>query len=490
VHFNQFSNPDHIAAENTIPIFSFFPEEVRMKKVIFFTGMMVVLLLSSFAPVSADSNNQSIGINVLLNTGITDEILGTLGGYGKVLDQIPAIDALTMKVKAGELPEIQALPFVAAANPDAERKAAPIDTVVAEDYTDGLSTWNLDAIDVTDWWFDNRQVSETGDGVYVAVLDTGLVSSWRQYFPEERIAEEYAKSFGGGGGLEGNVSEQPNKWEHDTNSHGTHVTSTIIGYSFGVNPVNGVAPLATIIPVKVLNQSGGGWSSVIAHGITYVADLKAGPLADSPVVINMSLGGSMLDAVEKEAIDYAVSQGVIIVASAGNEGTAGMGYPGAYAPVISVGAVGWAGEWYPDAGSAWWYRMDVGEPTDIDEFYVADFSSRELPDQDLDVLAPGSWIVGPYNPNQGQISYYFLGGTSMASPHVAGLVALMAEKAPGLTAPEAETILETSAIPMGAGAMYDPYYYNLAGTLVLLEWGTDATGSGLVNAPAALGLLP
>jgi hypothetical protein len=66
----------------------------------------------------------------------------------------------------------------------------------------------------------------------------------------------------------------------------------------------------------------------------------------------------------------------------------------------------------------------------------------------------------------------------------------MAEKAPGLTAPEAETILETSAIPMGAGAMYDPYYYNLAGTLVLLEWGTDATGSGLVNAPAALGLLP
>jgi subtilisin family serine protease len=134
--------------------------------------------------------------------------------------------------------------------------------------------------------------------------------------------------------------------------------------------------------------------------------------------------------------------------------------------------------------------MDVGEPTDIDEFYVADFSSRELPDQDLDVLAPGSWIVGPYNPNQGQISYYFLGGTSMASPHVAGLVALMAEKAPGLTAPEAETILETSAIPMGAGAMYDPYYYNLAGTLVLLEWGTDATGSGLVNAPAALGLLP
>ena len=462
-----------------------------MKKAIFFTGLVVMLLLSSVAPVSAGSDNLSIGINVLLNTGITDEILGTLGGFGKVLDQIPAINALTMKVKAGELAEIQALPFIAAANPDAERKGAPIDTVAVEDFADGLSTWDLDAIDVTDWGFDNRQVAEDGTGVYVAVLDTGLVSNWRQYFPEERIAEEFAKSFGGGGGLQGNVSEQPNKWEHDTNSHGTHVTSTIIGYDLGGTPINGVAPMVTIIPVKVLNQSGGGWSSTIAHGITYVADLKKnGDLGDSPVVINMSLGGSALDAVEREAIDYAISQGVIIVASAGNEGTAGMGYPGAYAPVISVGAVGWAGEWYPEAGNAWWYVMDISEPTNISEFYVADFSSRALPGQDLDVLAPGSWIVGPYNVNQGQTGYYFMGGTSMASPHVAGLVALMAERKSDLTAAEAESILETSAIPMGAGAMYDPYYYYRAGMFVLLEWGTDATGSGLVNAPAALGLLP
>ena len=145
----------------------------------------------------------------------------------------------------------------------------------------------------------------------------------------------------------GNVSEQPNKWEHDQNSHGTHVTSTILGYNLRGAPVNGVAPLATVIPVKVLNQNGSGWSSVVARGITYVGDLKAGPLAEYPVVINMSLGGPSLDAMEKAAIDYAISQGVIIVASAGNEGTAGMGYPGAYAPVISVAASGWIGEWTP-----------------------------------------------------------------------------------------------------------------------------------------------
>ncbi len=185
-------------------------------------------------------------------------------------------------------------------------------------------------------------------------------------------------AFGGGGGEVGAVSSQPNKWEHDQNSHGTHVTSTILGYSLGGTPVNGVAPMATVIPVKVLNQNGSGWSSVIARGIVYVADLKAGPLAGSPVVINMSLGGPVLDAVEKAAIDYAISKGVIIVASAGNEGEHGMGYPGAYAPVISVAASGWIGEWYPPAGGAWWYLMNVAEPTNPAQFYIADFSSRAL----------------------------------------------------------------------------------------------------------------
>jgi len=453
-----------------------------MKKVIVFASLVVMLLLVSAAPVTAASGNKSLGINVLLNTEISDEILATLGSFGKVNDLLPAVNGLTMKVKAGDLAEIQALPFVSAANPDAVRTGAPIDTVSVDNFADGLSTWNLDAINVTDWGFDNRQVAEDGTGVYVAVLDTGLLDSWRQYFPEERIAEEFAKSFGGGGGDMGTVSEQPNKWEQDTNSHGTHVTSTILGYSLRGTPVNGVAPLATVIPVKVLNQNGSGWSSVVARGITYIADLKATVLADYPVVINMSLGGSVLDAIEQAAIDYAIEQGVIIVASAGNNGEAGMGYPGAYEPVISVGAAGWLGEWYPPVGGAWWYYLDVNDPTYIPNFYITDFSSRELAGQDLDVAAPGSWVVGPYQVNSGQLSYYFLGGTSMASPHVAGIVALMAEKKASLTAAEAEGILEVTAVAMSPGCVYDPY-----DGVTLICWGTDATGSGLVDAAAALG---
>jgi subtilisin family serine protease len=457
-----------------------------MKKSLF-TGLMTLSLILASPPTqAAGSPDRTIGINVVLKTDVTKTILSQLRAYGTVRDVVAPIRAVTMQIKSSRLPLIQRLSFVAAANPDATRSGAPIDTVAAKDFLVGLSTWNLDAINVTDFGFDNRQVEYDGAGVYVAVLDTGLLDSWRQYFPEERIAVEYAISFGGGGGERGTVSTQPNKWEHDQDSHGTHVTSTILGYSLGGTPINGVAPMATVIPVKVLNQNGSGWSSVIARGITYVADLKAegGPLADNPVVINMSLGGPLLDAVEEAAIDYAISKGVIIVASAGNNGMAGMGFPGAYEPVISVVAAGWVGEWM---AAGWWNALDVAEPTSPADFYITDFSSRALGDQDLDVAAPGSWIVGPYQVNSGQTSYYYLGGTSMAAPHVAGIVALMAQKYPALTPAEAEKILEASAIPLAPGCrtIYTPY-----GTTEAVCWGADATGAGLATADAALAATP
>ncbi len=429
-------------------------------------------------------------VNVVLNTDITPQILTSLGRYGKVMDKLVSIDSLTMKALSTKVSAIAKLPFVVSVSPDAVRNGAPVDTVLAENFADGLSTWDLDAMNVTDYGMDNRQVSFDGTGVYVAVLDTGLLDSWRQYFPEERIAEEYALAFGGGGGEVGWVSTQPNKWEHDQNSHGTHVTSTILGYMAGTTKVNGVAPMATIIPVKVLNQNGSGWSSVVARGITYIGDLKADELADYPVVINMSLGGPELDAMEKEALHYAMEQGVIVVASAGNEGDAGMGYPGAYSPVISVAASGWIGEWMPFTDGVrnpyWWYG-DVPDPTVAEQFYITDFSSREKTDQDLDVTAPGSWVLGPYQVNSGQLSYYYLGGTSMASPHVAGIVALMMQKNPDLDQGDVEAILENSAIPLppGCRSVSDPY-----GVSTDICWEADATGAGLTTADAALAAVP
>src|SRR3989442_416522 len=202
------------------------------------------------------------------------------------------------------------------------------------------------------------------------------------------IATQFAIAFQGGGGAmnKGAVPSQPNVWEHDQNSHGTHVTSTILGYRFGATPINGIAPKATIIPVKVLKQSGFGWSSMIARGIVYITDLKmAGQLGASPAVINMSLGGPSLDVVEQAAIDPAVAHGVIIVAAAGNAGTKGMGFPGAYEPVISVAAVGWTGQWvahpfgsgtFCNSPRNWWVCGDVADPTDPNDFFIAPFSSR------------------------------------------------------------------------------------------------------------------
>ena len=453
-----------------------------LKKDLFTIVLAVAVLLTA---VPAFAQNKQLGVNVLLSTEVTDDIIAQLHEYGIVLDELIKISAVHMRAHESDIPEIEALPFVEAVSPDVERYGRPVDTVGVEDFADGLSTWNLDAINVTDFGFANRQVPYDGAGVYIAVLDSGLLDSWRQYFPQERIATEYAICFGGGGMERGHVSSQPNKWEHDQDSHGTHVTSTILGYSLYGTPINGVAPMATIIPVKVLNQTGRCWSSIAARGILYVADLKAGPLADYPVVINMSLGGPQMDTVEQAAIDYAIAQGVIIVASAGNRGDAGMGYPGAYGPVISVAASGWVNEW--TVPGIWWHALDVFDPTNPDDFYIVDFSSREKSGQDLDVAAPGSWVVGPYQLQSGWISYYYLGGTSMASPHVAGIVALMLQKNPGLTAADAEFYLETSAIflPPGSRTIWTPW-----GSTENPSWGADATGAGLADAVAALAATP
>jgi subtilisin family serine protease len=382
---------------------------------------------------------------------------------------------------------------------------------------DGYATWDSDLINI-------EAVTQTGAGVYVAVLDTGLVPNWRDYFPEARVATELGAGFHqpvtfkaknqDPCGLDVEVGHLTRTtWVGSRGStHGTHVASTILGYFYRSNSdaaqgyplppimVRGIAPDVTIVPIKVLSDyqvpalpkcgypganAVFGTSSMVAAGIRHATELKK--MGYSPMVINMSLGGSALEPVEKAAIDYAIGEGVLIVASAGNSGERGMGYPGAYAPVISVAASGWVGEWQPTGNGAWWYNRNVPDPTNPADFYITDFSSRELPGQDLDVAAPGSWVVGPYQVNSGQTSYYFLGGTSMAAPHVAGIVALMAQKNPALVQSEAETILEGSAIYMAPGCrdVFEP-----SGVSVEMCWGEDATGAGLATADAALDYTP
>ena len=451
---------------------------------------------------ASKSGSATIGINVVLKGPATAAQLGQLGAYGKVLDQIVALNAVHMSGKASDLAAIQALPFVSGAAPDVEREGRPVTPVAVSDFAAGFSTWDLDALNVTSAPLTTtRAVARDGSGVYVAILDTGLLPTWRQFFPAERIATQFATSFGGGGNDRGSVSDQPNKWEQDVAAHGTHVTSSVLGYQFGPNRINGVAPKATIIPVKVLNQNGRGWSSVIAHGIVYIADLKT--TLNAPVVINLSLGSPATDPIENAAIDYAIGKGVIVVAGAGNSGDQGMDFPGAYAPVISVAAAGWVGQWgcgTTTRNDFWFVLCDVAEPTAASDFYIADFSGRSInASQDLDVAAPGSWVVGPFQNNNAQPNnslgksqgqFFFVSGTSVATPHVAGIVALMLQKHPGLTAAQAETILESSAIaiPAGTRTVFEPLGAGL--TPVVQTWGTNATGAGLATADLALAATP
>ena len=156
----------------------------------------------------------------------------------------------------------------------------PIDAVAATNFANGIGTWDQDAVNVTNVGAFGRPAPVNvlnGTGVYVAILDTGLLPTWRQYFPQERIADEFAKSFGGGGGENGNVSEQPNKWEqrrqlsrHPRDQHGPRLSA------WAARRSTGRRRMATVIPVKVLNQNGSGWSSTIARGIMYIRDLKLG----------------------------------------------------------------------------------------------------------------------------------------------------------------------------------------------------------------------
>jgi len=200
----------------------------------------------------------------------------------------------------------------------------PMNFQVYPDYFDSSSvmTWDLDIIDIDQVL--NTYSDVNGEGVYVAVLDTGLVANWRDYFPEERIKTEWGRGFVDRGvmaAIQGgiyipHVVESANFI--DDHPHGTHVTSTIIGYGFYGTPVQGVAPKATIIPVKVLETYSGiqanfGTNYAIAAGIDYVTDLAiANP--DNRFVISMSLGSlSPIDEIETAAIDRAIANGESII---------------------------------------------------------------------------------------------------------------------------------------------------------------------------------
>ncbi len=260
------------------------------------------------------------------------------------------------------------------------------------------------------------QQGDEGQGVRVAILDTGCDLQ----HPDLKDRIRATKDFSGKGSAQ------------DGNGHGTHVAGIIAGSGAASRgKYRGVAPGAALYIAKVLDDEGRGRMSDVMAGLDWAVDQQA-------QVVNLSLGSDMscdgTDALS-EACDAAAGKGVVVVVAAGNSGPMPrtVGSPGCAHEVITIGASN-------------------------DEDDVASFSSRG-PTSDgrvkPDVVLPGVNIISARaagtSLGNGQIDEYYtsLSGTSMATPHATGVVALLLAANPSLTPRQVKEVLKSTAIDLG-----------------------------------------
>jgi serine protease len=263
--------------------------------------------------------------------------------------------------------------------------------------------WHLSAVGIPGAWD-----YATGEGVVVAVIDTG-VSEGRDGFG--RLLDGY--DF-----IDGDARPD------DPEGHGTHVAGTVAqatGNGFGTA---GVAPGASILPVRVLGARGGSMTTV-ADGIVYAVDEGAD-------VINLSLGSGGATRLLYSAIEYAERNGVVVVGASGNAGAGRVDYPAAFDMVLAVGATDALGQVtrYSNEGNA----LDLVAPG-------GDTGADATGDGYSDGVLQETYEYG-------SLGFRFYEGTSMAAPHVAGAAALLVEMV-GNNPGEIRELLTASARDIG-----------------------------------------
>lgn len=244
--------------------------------------------------------------------------------------------------------------------------------------TNNTIPWGVRQLQAPEVW----ETGEKGSGIVVAILDTGID---RQH-PDLKDQIIDGRNF---------TDEGTHKDFDDGNGHGTHVAGTIAAAENGGGVV-GVAPEAKLLIGRVLGSDGSGSYDWIRKGIQWATDWR-GKNGERVRVINMSLGGSYNDPRQYKAILEACAAGLVVVVASGNEGdsredTYEYGYPSLYPECITVAACDENGK-------------------------LAYFSNNHL---QVDIIGAGVKVMSTYPKSQ----YATLSGTSMATPHISGALAL------------------------------------------------------------------
>ncbi len=338
--------------------------------------------------------------------------------------------------------------------------------------------WHYPLINLPQAWDVTTGTPEVGTSVIVAVIDTGVFLAHPDMTGQLVVGYDFISSPAmarDGDGIDADPDDPGDAATPGSSSwHGTHVAGTVAARSDDGVGVAGTSWGARIMPVRVLGV-GGGTSYDVIQGIRFAAGLSNDssqlPLHRADIA-NMSLGcQNCFSQAAQDAIDAAVAAGMIVVAAAGNANSTEPSYPAAYDGVVSVSAVDMHGERAPYSNRG--PSVDIAGPGGNT---AVDSDGNGYPDGVLSALVDDS--SGTRQP-----AWAFYQGTSMAAPHVAGVIALMQAVCRSLTPLQVDEIIASGAMTtdLGAGGRDDTYGHGLVDALGAVQ--AAETQCGITPAP-------